>query len=74
MMFNIRKRIVLPLQIDNTKCMGCEKCVDICRRKVIDMSFMEDRYIAKIIYPEDCKGCGKCTRICPGDAIKLITA
>lgn len=73
-MFSLRKRIVVSLQIDDTKCIGCEECVDICRRKVIEMFFVGDRYIAKIMYPEDCKGCGKCTRVCASDAIKLITA
>jgi adenylylsulfate reductase subunit B len=66
-----RKRVV-SLSIDKEKCIGCESCVSVCRRRVLDMRYSMDCY-AWVKYPLDCVGCGKCVRVCDAGAVKLVT-
>lgn len=73
MLFKRKKKAVLSLQIDTTKCLGCENCVERCRRKVFDISYEKGKYFAWVSYPADCVGCGGCLRVCPTGAIELIT-
>ncbi|MDH6357982.1 ferredoxin family protein [Parabacteroides sp. PF5-9] len=61
----------VSLEINKEKCKGCGECVDICRRKVLDMDYGLDRDMAKVAYPNDCIGCGKCLTVCSVEAIEL---
>jgi len=54
--------------INQTKCIQCGKCKDICRFKAI--SFTNDKYVIKPIY---CEGCGYCEKICSSEAIRMET-
>ena len=68
----LKRRQVLSLSVDKDKCIGCESCVVLCRRKVLDMRYDFDSYYAWAKYPEDCVGCGKCQNMCIAGAIDLI--
>ncbi|MDR0824027.1 MAG: 4Fe-4S binding protein [Prevotella sp.] len=69
----IKKTEIITLQIFERKCIGCEKCVERCRRKVLGMVYKDDHSYATVEYPDRCTGCGACSKKCPTDAIELIT-
>lgn len=50
--------------IDQSKCIGCGKCVKVCRFDAI--SFTNSQYF---INPLSCEGCGYCSQVCPTSAI-----
>ncbi len=60
---------VVTITIDETKCMGCEACLDVCPRNVIALE--ED--IARLVRPDDCLECGACQMNCAFSAISLRT-
>ncbi len=53
------------LWISQNKCIGCEKCVDVCPVGAISM---EDG--KAVIDQSKCIQCGKCLDICPQGAIR----
>lgn len=73
-MFNTRRKEILSLSIFQKKCIGCNKCVDICRFKVLGMTYKENKSYATVEYPDRCIGCRRCTWACPSDAIEIIVA
>jgi len=50
--------------IEQSKCIGCGKCAEVCRFDAI--SFINSQYF---INPLSCEGCGYCSQICPASAI-----
>ena len=63
----IEKSRVCPLKVpgmDPEKCIGCEKCRDICTYKAIAS------FAGRIsLFPDMCHGCGGCFAVCPTGAI-----
>lgn len=68
-----KKREVISLDIYSLSCLGCGKCVDFCRRNVLQMTETESGRYAYVAAIENCVGCGKCVRKCDANAIKLET-
>jgi MinD superfamily P-loop ATPase len=56
----------LLAEIDQTGCIQCGKCAEICRWDAIPV--IDEKYI---VQPLDCEGCGYCARICPTQAIYM---
>jgi len=52
------------LTIQQSQCMGCARCTDVCATNAITMINGK-----AIIDPATCIECGKCVTICPVDAI-----
>jgi MinD superfamily P-loop ATPase len=50
--------------IDQSSCIRCGKCVEVCRFDAIKITNMQ-----YIVNPLRCEGCGYCARICPARAI-----
>jgi MinD superfamily P-loop ATPase len=50
--------------IEQSKCIGCGKCAEVCRFDAI--SFINSQYF---INPLSCEGCGYCSQVCPASAI-----
>ncbi len=55
--------------IDNSKCLGCGRCVKLCVQKSLGMESFEDdegteRHVATIANKELCIGCQSCGSIC----------
>jgi Fe-S-cluster-containing hydrogenase component 2 len=50
--------------IDETLCIGCEKCVAVCPVEAIIM-----HESTAIIRPSKCTLCGQCVEVCPVNAI-----
>lgn len=51
--------------IDEKKCVGCGRCVEICPGNLLTLSNSR----AKIRDVRDCWGCTACVKTCPVDAI-----
>ena len=52
--------------VDDTKCTGCETCVDECPAVAIEM--MNEK--AKVI-KDLCVDCQTCVDVCPSEAIRM---
>jgi coenzyme F420-reducing hydrogenase delta subunit len=52
---------------DNTKCVGCDKCVFICPYDAIKA----EAFASPKIIQEECVGCGACALVCPHQAIEV---
>ena len=60
----------MPPVIDETKCTGCGRCVDLCSPDVFFGSKLKEP--PKVTYPEECWHCNACVMECKIDgAIKL---
>ncbi len=57
---------VLKVKIDDDKCIGCVKCVEVCPIMSIDEESIKEKK-AKIYFT--CTKCGSCIDICPQKAI-----
>lgn len=55
------------LTIDLERCDACERCVEVCYRRVLRI---DDGRI-EIVDREECNGCEECVKSCPRDAIKV---
>lgn len=54
--------------IDETRCIGCRKCLDVCP---VDAILGARQRMHTVIDPE-CNGCGLCLPPCPVDCIVLV--
>jgi MinD superfamily P-loop ATPase len=59
--------------IDASKCMGCGRCIGLCRFEAIRLDGPANDVIGKTyaIDPVACEGCGVCVEFCPVKAIEL---
>ncbi len=61
--------------IDETKCIGCTNCIDVC--PTLPKSIFESNVLATARYPEEvyvyaidqnmCTGCARCLNVCPAE-------
>jgi NAD-dependent dihydropyrimidine dehydrogenase PreA subunit len=58
------------IQIDFDKCVGCNKCIEACRRDVFAPN--PDQGKPLVLYPDECWYCGCCVMECQFGAIHLI--
>jgi 2-oxoglutarate ferredoxin oxidoreductase subunit delta len=62
------------VEIDQTKCKGCEYCVFVCPKNVLGLSDeINSRGIRPILVlkPESCTGCTLCAVVCPDACIEI---
>ncbi|WFO75023.1 P-loop NTPase [Desulfurococcaceae archaeon MEX13E-LK6-19] len=52
--------------IEHSRCIGCLKCVDVCRFYALEVENHKPRVIR-----EYCEGCGACSIVCPVNAIEF---
>ena len=58
----------LIAQVDESRCVGCRRCSDIC---IFDgISFDEEK--KKAFINKQCDGCGLCPSFCPRKAISMV--
>lgn len=47
-------------------CYGCNACVNVCPKKVIEVKNESDGFLYPEIDEKECVNCGMCTLVCPG--------
>lgn len=57
----------MSIKIDVNKCVGCNKCLEICPGNLI---YKDEQNKAFIKYEKDCWGCTACLKECKFKAIK----
>ncbi len=70
---HLRERgyLIMPPVIDETKCVKCGLCAQICPLDVIKVVKTEDTKEIVVRYPDECWHCRACAIDCPKGAIKL---
>ena len=56
-------------EIDENKCIGCEKWAEVCPTLAID--FNGEKKKAFVLEIDQCLVCHQCLEVCPVDAIKM---
>ncbi|SHI54855.1 4Fe-4S dicluster domain-containing protein [Dethiosulfatibacter aminovorans DSM 17477] len=60
----VAKALSRPLIFDEDKCIGCNRCVNICQVDVLLPRDEEDK-TPRVQYPDECWYCGCCVMACP---------
>ncbi|MGB9779816.1 4Fe-4S dicluster domain-containing protein [Caldanaerobacter subterraneus] len=66
------------IKIDDKKCIGCRRCVEVCPEDVYELVKREGEtnpnreYKSSARYPERCILCLSCLEICPTNAIYIF--
>ena len=61
--------------VDDDRCKGCELCVSVCPKKVLELSAEVNSMGYFPVYqarPEDCIYCTTCCIMCPDVAITIL--
>ena len=53
-----------PIIYDETKCIGCGRCADVCQCDILVPS-IEKGKPPIVMYPGECYYCGACVMVCP---------
>lgn len=62
---------VMPLRFDADKCIGCNRCVQVCQCDILFPSQEKGQHPV-VLYPGECYYCGACVMVCPRPgAVKL---
>ncbi len=63
-------------RIRSDACIGCQRCVEVCRFGAVALSDVGNEVVAKTyaIDPVACEGCGVCVHFCPVKAIDFAEA
>jgi len=56
----------MTITVDEDKCIGCGKCVEVCPFK---LRILEEGKSS--VDPKRCVGCGRCLKVCPEEAISF---
>ncbi|MHA1961475.1 MAG: 4Fe-4S binding protein [Candidatus Thorarchaeota archaeon] len=62
---------MVSVEVDNSRCSGCGKCVENCPASVLSMTESEFGEIASVVMEEDCSACNGCSIKCPEQSIKV---
>ena len=60
-------RNVVTLKCDDSRCIGCGRCVEVCPHAV----FVMDGKRARIVDRDACMECGACAKNCPAMAVSV---
>ena len=55
---------VKPLVFDDSKCIGCNRCAQVCQVDILVPSPEKGRHPV-VMYPGECYYCGSCVMECP---------
>lgn len=62
--------------IDIERCKGCNLCVDVCPKELLEISKESNRqghHPARMVSSNECTGCCNCAIICPDVAIEVYS-
>ncbi len=69
--YNVETCSARPIIYDETKCIGCNRCVNICQVDILLPNEVPGK-TPIVAYPGECYYCGSCVMSCPIEgAIKL---
>ena len=57
------KMSMLKIELNENKCTGCKKCIDVCPMKI---SVLDQSFLSK----SNCILCGRCKKVCPAGKIQ----
>lgn len=57
------------LQVDASRCRGCERCVAVCPKGVFDLYRLDGKQKSQVARMIDCEQCTACVKQCPEGAI-----
>ena len=60
---------MVSVNIEHSKCIGCEKCVEFCPRNVFELDSEQER--SKVVNEEACFVCMACVSACDADCIEI---
>lgn len=61
-----------PIIINEDKCIGCKKCMEICQVDIFVPNPDKTKKAPVVLYPGECWYCGNCVVVCPVEgAIEL---
>lgn len=55
-----------PIIFDEEKCIGCNRCVEICQVDLFIPNPVKGR-VPLVLYPGECWYCGCCVVVCPAE-------
>lgn len=55
---------VRPIRFDAGKCLGCNRCAEVCQADVLVPSPVKGAH-PELLYPGECYYCGCCVMECP---------
>ncbi len=58
---------VVTLDLDEAKCTGCGKCIEVCPHAVLERNNGKVRVLSR----DKCMECGACARNCPVEAVSV---
>jgi NAD-dependent dihydropyrimidine dehydrogenase PreA subunit len=58
-----------PLRFDGSKCVACNRCVEVCPIDLLTPA--QPGGVPRAAYPEECWYCGCCVMECPTGAVSL---
>lgn len=58
---------VATLRLDEDRCVGCGRCVEVCPHKVLSLQGRQ----ARVDYRDACMECGACATNCPTGAVRV---
>jgi 2-oxoglutarate ferredoxin oxidoreductase subunit delta len=68
-------QVEAPIDIDTDRCKGCELCIGICPKHVLELDLsvvnVLGHHPVRLLDGEACTSCALCARICP-DAVFTI--
>jgi len=67
--------MTVEIKINKERCKGCEFCVTICPKNVLEMSKKKTNKngyrFARVVNKENCVACANCAIICPDACIEI---
>lgn len=64
----------MVIKIDREICKGCELCIDVCPKGILELSDRTNAKSNHFVIAKDqdsCVGCCSCSTMCPEAAIEL---
>lgn len=61
-----------PLTFDDSKCIGCNRCMNICQVDIMIPAETKGKHPV-VLYPGECYYCGSCVMACPVEGAITLT-
>lgn len=62
---------MFSIKVDEEKCIGCRKCIEVCPKSPRIWDFDSERELAVVKDAGWCIACMQCVTVCPEEAVKV---